>query len=68
MLDLYTVFCQQANGRGTIHINTLEADSLLQAVELGILECASAWHTTEVRCLGVAEGDIKILHWSDLDE
>ncbi len=72
----FTVFCQEAGGSGTIHIDTVEAADLESAIIAGKQQCIDDWSAgTEpgenpwtmenVHCLGIAEGDISILHWQD---
>lgn len=68
-MAIYTAFCQQPNGRGTIWINNVEADSLEQATVLACEDCACDWacEPEEVHCLGIAEGDVTILYWDDVE-
>ncbi|MEI7910158.1 MAG: hypothetical protein WCK77_11015 [Verrucomicrobiota bacterium] len=72
----FTVFCQEAGGSGTIHIDTHEAADLESAIITGKQRCIddwssgfkdgeSPWNMDSVHCLGVAAGDVDILHWSD---
>ncbi len=72
----FTVFCQEAGGSGTIHIDTHEAADLESAIITGKQRCIddwssgykggeSPWNMASVHCLGVAAGDVDILHWSD---
>ena len=73
----FTVFCQQVGGGGTIHIDTVEAEDLDTAIQAGREQCLADWNGEEsepdapftladIHCLGVAEGDVRILHWQDL--
>ncbi len=75
-LPTYTVFCQQADQLGTIHIDTVESVDLESAIQAGREQCLADWNggTTgaeasftldDIHCLGVADGDIRILHWQD---
>ena len=75
----FTVFCQQAGGGGTIHIAAVEATDLPSAITAGKNQCiadwsagsgdtANPWNHETVHCLGVAAGDIEILHWEDIAE
>ena len=72
----FTVFCQEAGGSGTIHIDTHEAADLEGAILVGKRQCItdwssgykdgeSPWNMESVHCLGVAAGDVDILHWRD---
>ena len=72
----FTVFCQQTDQPSTIHIDTVEATDLNSAIEIGRQQCLDDWNgsTNEseasftiknIHCLGVAEGDVTILHWAD---
>jgi hypothetical protein len=78
-LPSFTVFCQEAGGNGTIHIDHIEAGDLEAAIIAGKQQCIDDWsdRTTEtdspwnmetVHCLGVAAGDVEILHWEDQPE
>lgn len=71
----YTTFCRESNDQGTTHITCVEAESPKQAMELGLAQCCEDWNTgfynyseKNVTCVGVAEGDVNILHWEDLSE
>jgi hypothetical protein len=72
----FTVFCQQADQFGTIHIDTVEAADLKSAIQAGREQCLADWNggasgpdapltLKDIHCLGVAEGDVTILHWQD---
>ena len=78
-LPSFTVFCQETGGKGTIHIDCVEAADLESAIIAGKQQCIDDWsdRTTEtespwnmetVHCLGVAAGDVGILHWEDQAE
>lgn len=75
-LHTFTVFCQQADQLGTVHIAAVEAADLESAILAGRGQCLSDWNgdsspedapftLDDIHCLGVAEGDINILHWQD---
>lgn len=67
-MNTYTAFCQQANGRGTIWIEKVEAATTEEAIEVARQSCADAWEyddVEDVHCLGLATGDIQIVHWED---
>ena len=65
----YTAFCQQTDGRGTIWISDVEASSISEAAQNARDLCATEWgyEFHDVHCLGLAEGDINIVHWEDLN-
>ena len=75
-LPTFTVFCQQRDQLGTIHIDTVGAADLESAILAGREQCLSDWNgdsspedapfkLEDIHCLGVSEGDINILHWED---
>lgn len=77
-LRKYTVFCQEAGARGTIHIDSVMAEDLESAITAGKQGCIddwsvgfddeegeSPWNMDTVHCLGVATGDLEIVHWED---
>ena len=68
-MNIYTVFCQDADGKGTIGIESVEAVSVEEAKEHGRKIFADSWNTDEkyIHVLGVAEGSVKILEWEDLE-
>lgn len=72
----FTVFCQQADQLGTIHIDKVAAPDLESAIQAGRQQCLADWNggaegadapftLEDIHCLGVAEGDVRILHWQD---
>ena len=70
----FTVFCQQMNQIGTIHIDSVEAPDLPSAILAGKTQCLDDWNggaseapfqLDDIHCLGVAEGDVRVLHWED---
>ena len=65
----FTAFCQQANGRGTIWIQAVEAETLEDAIHTAINDCADAWgyDAAAVHCLGLIEGEATVAHWQDLE-
>jgi len=65
----YTAFCQESDGTGTIWIDTVEADSLDEAITEARESCADAWgyESDQVHVLGILEGDVNVLFWSDID-
>ena len=75
----FTVFCQESGGTGTIHIASVEAADLEAAIIAGKKQCIddwsagstpdeSRWNEETVHCLGIAAGNIEILHWEDQSE
>lgn len=75
-LTTFTIFCQQADQLGTIHIDSVEAADLASAIQAGREQCLADWNAgatgadapftlEDIHCLGVAEGDVCILHWED---
>lgn len=67
-MSIFTAFCQQASGGGTIWINAVEADDEDAAAAAAVEQCAAdwGWDPKDVHLLGLAEGDVKILRWEDL--
>jgi len=72
----FTVFCQQVDQLGTTHIDTVEAADLDSAIQVGRQQCLADWNggasepdapfaLADIHCLGVAAGDVSILHWQD---
>lgn len=69
----YTVFCQQKDAQGTIHIEAIEARDLESAKMKGRESCLADWTAgnpdamklEDIHCLGVFEGDCDVLHWED---
>ncbi len=68
-MKTYTVFCKHKTGEGTTFIEAVHADTTEAAMLAGRQACADAWgdnyELDDIRCVGVAEGDINILHWED---
>ncbi len=74
-LKTYSVFIREANDTGTTFITSVEAADVEEAKELALTECSECWGTREepwdrddLRVLGVAEGDVQIIEWDDLDD
>ena len=73
----YTVFCRQVSNEGTTHIDTVEAEDVPNAILAGRQQCLNDWNgdwnsgTTplftldDIHCLGIAAGNVAILHWED---
>lgn len=69
-LPTFTAWCCQANGGGTIHIASFEAADLNAAIEAGINTCMEDWdeeNPANIHLLGIAAGDVEILHWNDIN-
>ena len=66
-MTIFTVFCQEAAGSGTTWIDSIEAATKEEAADTAVVRCANDWEYSpaDVRVLGIAEGDIKILYWED---
>lgn len=71
--DSYTVFCCRADG-GAVWISTVEAKDADDATLKGREHCLADWGETcgslvlsEIHCLGVAQGEVNILLWEDID-
>lgn len=74
-VSAFTVFIQQADGRGTVHIADYEAatsaDAAAAALDQVSVDWGSEsepWDKDNLRVLGIAKGDIDIVEWNDLDE
>ena len=80
MTFTFTAFCQEADGTGTIWIGAVEveatdkSDAIDKAAEQAVAECADDWggedcgfNAETVHCLGLAEGNVKIAMWDDID-
>jgi hypothetical protein len=66
-MPTYTAFCQGVGGSGTIWIDMVVAPSVELAIPLAKGACAADWDCPpdDVHCLGIAEGNVNILHWED---
>lgn len=67
----YTVFCQDCNGNGTTWIGSVRAHDADHAAIVGRKECAEEWgrqDISSVHVLGVAEGDVRIVFWEDIED
>ena len=65
---IFTGFCQETSGKGTIWIESFEAEDLEDAILFAQSACATSWdmELCQVHVLGIAQGDISILHWEDI--
>jgi len=62
----FTVFVQQADGRGRVHISAQSALNEDDASVAALAEAAADWNTadSELEVLGVAMGDVEIVSWN----
>jgi hypothetical protein len=69
-MTTYTAFCQSVDGTGTIWIAPVEGEDLSQAIVDAKSKCAADWdcETDDVHVLGLAEGNVKIVYWEDLND
>ena len=72
-MNTFTVFIREADGTGTTFITSVEAETIEEAKEQALDECAESWGSgdepwdrDDLHVLGVAEGDVEILEWDDL--
>jgi hypothetical protein len=71
-LPTFTVFCRQCNNEGTTWIDTVQAKDMHAAMHAGKIKCANdwgydSWQVNDIAVIGVAQGDIQILMWDDLE-
>lgn len=66
----FTAFCRQADDRGTTWISSVKAVDLSEALSKAVAECADEWDADprDIACVGIAEGEVTILHWEDISE
>jgi hypothetical protein len=69
-MSIYTAFCQQASGGGTIWIEQVQAADVEEATTVAKQACAEAWEydLDDVHVLGIAAGNVDILLWDDLGD
>jgi hypothetical protein len=78
-IKTFTVFCQQADQLGTTHIDSVKAEDLESAILAGRQQCLTVWNggatgentpftLEDIHCLGVAAGEVEILHWHDQED
>lgn len=67
-VQTFTAFCQEADGTGTIWIQQVKAETIADATAAARRDCAENWgfDVEQVHCLGLAQGDCRIVHWQDL--
>lgn len=70
----FTVFVRQSNNLGTTWIGCVDAEDINEAADLGLGECVHEWSSDnrqfsedDLRVIGIAEGDVKILSWDDIE-
>lgn len=72
----FVVFCQEKGRQGTIHIAPVWAADVEEAIVYGKQRCIDDWSAglskdnpdydmETIHCLGVAAGEVDILHWED---
>lgn len=80
-MPTFTTFIRQSNNLGTTYICAVDADDIEEAKRLGIEQCLDDWNADcagnspddpiyaedNVTVIGVAEGDVKILMWDDIE-
>jgi hypothetical protein len=62
----FTVFVQQADGRGTTHISVHSAVDADQAVQKALDQTGADWNETDptkLRVLGIANGEVSVERW-----
>jgi hypothetical protein len=66
----YTVFVQQADGRGTTHIAVYDAANCEEAEKLALIQAAADWNGSpkDTRILGTIKGDVEVLKWAVLPD
>lgn len=73
-MKTYTVFCRHASEWSTTFIEAVQAEDEQSAMSAGVRACLDAWNGDtnppiyeheDIVCFGLAEGDVKILHWED---
>ena len=64
----YTVFCQQHDGAGTTHIETVMAKDAEEAKRIGRNNCAVdwGWNEEDIHVLGVVTGPAEVCIWADV--
>lgn len=66
----FTAFCCDKNRKpgDTIWIEAFDATDLADAITQAQRNCADAWgydNVSDIHVLGIAEGNVNILHWDD---
>ena len=65
-MKTFTAFCRD-EAKDTVWINSFQAAGMDAAFAVARKECAADWRVNEdtIEVFGLAEGDIKIVHWED---
>jgi len=73
-LSTFTVFVQQADGRGTVHIADYQAATSEEAANEALDQVSQDWGSEDepwdkdnLHVLGIAKGNFEIIEWNDLD-
>ena len=68
-LKPFTVWCRESNNTGTTWIDNVDATDVEDAKVKAVEKCAQDWQQDSdgITCIGVAEGDVKILDWDDIE-
>jgi hypothetical protein len=63
----YTVWIQQADGRGTTYVTTVKARTAQSAGRKALRECAGewGWNVDSLAILGIAKGNVELIEWND---
>lgn len=67
-MKTYTAFCQDRDSGGSTWISIVEATDTESAIIEARTRCADDWgydDPEDIHVLGIAKGDITILHWDD---
>ena len=70
-LKKYVVWVTHADGRGTAHVSSHRARSPENAARQALSETHydwNLWPRSDLRVLGIAEGEVNLIEWNDLDE
>lgn len=65
----FTIWCRESDGTGTTWIDCVKATDVEDAKTKGLEKCARDWgfpSTDGISCIGVAKGNVKIVHWEDI--
>lgn len=68
---MFTVFIRQSNNQGTTYITSSDATNIEDAKTDALAQCMEDWDVEDedhIVVIGVAEGDVKILEWDDLED
>lgn len=69
---VFTAFCRQVGGGGTTWVEAVESETpeLSEVMDIARKACADAWECDpeDIHVLGIAEGDVSILLWADIED